>query len=360
LQPQAISGSVSRMPDFTRRSLLLLTPLSLRPFSGLRVLDSSSSSQRSFPFQDRDLVREVVGASHGSLARVKELVTAMPALARASWDWGFGDHEAAIDAASHMGNRPIAEFLIANGARPTIFTMAMLGRLDVVKGMVDALPGVQQTRGPHGITLLAHAKVGGAEAAGVVSYLEQLGDADPRYPNLPLSESELAALTGDYAIENGSLKFKGQQYTLAGSFTWDETTGIASSLVMTMQLGGRNDPVTWKNDGNLTFAFKAGNVSNLTGNITSGGNVYKIDISFTPSDIRKRESPGTITSTLTPVKGGASVKDTGSGTLGIFSTFDGSMDTDVTPVPEPATLLLFASGALTLAGLHRTGSRAQN
>jgi len=161
-------------------------------------------------------------------------------------------------------------------------------------------------------------------------------------------------------IENGSLKFKGQQYTLAGSFTWDETTGIASSLVMTMQLGGRNDPVTWKNDGNLTFAFKAGNVSNLTGNITSGGNVYKIDISFTPSDIRKRESPGTIASTLTPVKGGASVKDTGSGTLGIFSTFDGSMDTDVTPVPEPATLLLFASGALTLAGLHRTGSRAQN
>jgi hypothetical protein len=155
------------------------------------------------------------------------------------------------------------------------------------------------------------------------------------------------------AIENGSLKFNGQQYTLAGSFTWDETTGVASSLVMTMQLGGRNDPVTWRNSGNLTYAFKAGNVSNLTGNITSGGNLYKIDISFTPSNITMRESPGTITSTLTPVKGGASVKNTGSGTLGFFSTFDGSMDLDVTPVPEPGTLLLFASGALTFAGLHR-------
>ena len=56
--------------------------------------------------------------------------------------------------------------------------------------MVDALPGVQRTRGPHGITLLAHAKAGGAQAAEVVSYLERLGDADPRYPNLPLSDAE--------------------------------------------------------------------------------------------------------------------------------------------------------------------------
>jgi hypothetical protein len=197
------------MPPFTRRSFLALAPaVSL---SSSRVLDFSNSfpgvpsSVRSFPFQDRELVRYIVGAAHGNVARVKELVTARPALARASWDWGFGDHEAAIDAASHMGNRPIAEFLIANGARPTIFTMAMLGRVDAVTAMVDALPGVQRTRGPHGITLLAHAKAGGTQAADVVSYLERLGDADPRYPNLPLSDAEQAALTGDYAVDNGTL-----------------------------------------------------------------------------------------------------------------------------------------------------------
>ena len=203
------------MPDFTRRSFLALTPaFSLQPgFPSSRVFEFSNSSfggppssAAPFPFQDRDLVREVVGVSHGNLTRVKELVTARPTLARASWDWGFGDHETAIDASSHMGNRPIAEFLIANGARPTIFTMAMLGRLDAVTAMVDALPGVQRTRGPHGITLLAHAKAGGAQAADVVSYLERLGDADPRYSNLPLSDAEQSALTGDYAVENAAVQ----------------------------------------------------------------------------------------------------------------------------------------------------------
>ena len=77
----------------------------------------------------------MVGVSHGNVARVKELVGRQPALAKVSFDWGFGDWESCIDAASHVGNRDIAEFLIANGARPTIFTAAMLGQLDVVKAL---------------------------------------------------------------------------------------------------------------------------------------------------------------------------------------------------------------------------------
>ena len=75
-----------------------------------------------FPANEPDAAKEIVGVSHGNLARVKELVSARPALARASWDFGYGDWETPIDAASHVGNRPIAEFLIASGARPTIFT----------------------------------------------------------------------------------------------------------------------------------------------------------------------------------------------------------------------------------------------
>jgi hypothetical protein len=69
--------------------------------------------------------------------------------------------------------------------------------------MVEALPGVQRTRGPHGITLLAHAKAGGAAAREVVTYLERLGDADPRYRNLPLTDAQRTALVGDYGFGPG-------------------------------------------------------------------------------------------------------------------------------------------------------------
>jgi hypothetical protein len=131
---------------------------------------------------------------------VKELVSARPALARASWDFGYGDWETPIDAASHVGNRPIAEFLIANGARPTIFTAVMMGQLSIVKDWVEAVPGVQRTRGPHGITMVAHAKAGGPAAATVLKYLEALGDADPRYTDLPLTEADQAAIAGEYVF----------------------------------------------------------------------------------------------------------------------------------------------------------------
>ncbi len=80
--------------------------------------------------------------------------------------------------------------LLAAGARPSIFSAAMLGHLDTVKAFVLASPGVQKTRGPHGLTLLSHARAGGAGAADVVKYLESLGDADVKYTNEPLADAD--------------------------------------------------------------------------------------------------------------------------------------------------------------------------
>jgi hypothetical protein len=145
----------------------------------------------------------MVAVSHGNVARVRELLAGRPALANASWDWGYGDWESALGAASHVGNQEIARLLLAAGARPSIFSAAMFGQLDVVKAFIMASPGIQKTRGPHGLTLLSHARAGGAGAVEVVKYLEALGDADPKYTNEPLTDADRAAIAGTYGFGPG-------------------------------------------------------------------------------------------------------------------------------------------------------------
>jgi hypothetical protein len=159
---------------------------------------TSSVASDVFPVQDPALVKEIVGVSHRDLKRVQELVERQPALARASIDWGFGDWEACIDAASHVGNKPIAEFLLANGARPTIFSAAMMGQLDVVKAFIAARPGVQKNLGPHGLTLMWHAQRGGPDAAPVVQYLTAVGGADIQPATSPLATADRDLLGGKY------------------------------------------------------------------------------------------------------------------------------------------------------------------
>jgi hypothetical protein len=155
------------------------------------------------PAQDPAVVKEAVTTSHGNLVRIRELVEKQPALARSSIDWGFGDWETCIDAASHVGNKPIAELLLGNGARPTIFSAAMMGQLDVVKAFIAARPGLQKTLGPHGITLMSHAKAGGPDAAAVVQYLTTIGDADTPSPTEPLTPADRDAVVGKYVYGAG-------------------------------------------------------------------------------------------------------------------------------------------------------------
>lgn len=150
-----------------------------------------------FPLQDPAQVREMVGVAHGNAERVRELLALRPDLAKAAIDWGFGDWESALGAASHTGNREIALLLLAHGARPTLFSAAMLGHLAVVRATVEAHPGAQRIAGPHGISLLDHARAGGDAATAVVAYLEGLGDAGGE-PEAPLAEAVRERLTGSY------------------------------------------------------------------------------------------------------------------------------------------------------------------
>jgi len=187
----------------TRRHFLTAATVAV-PFSSMAKAapGDRAAPADSFPSHPAELVREVVTVAHFNLARVKELVDARPALARAAWDWGFGDWETALGAASHVGNRPIAEYLIEHGARPSLFSATMLGQLDVVKAFVAAQPGVQRIPGPHSIPLLAHAKAGGDRALPVLQYLESIGDAGAP-PLAPITADDMALLTGTYVYGSG-------------------------------------------------------------------------------------------------------------------------------------------------------------
>ena len=94
--------------SLSRRGFLGLAPAISLAFSSQPAPAPASAPASNFPAQESDIVKEMVGVSHGNLARVKELVSARPALARASWDWGYGDWETAIDAArtSATGRSP--------------------------------------------------------------------------------------------------------------------------------------------------------------------------------------------------------------------------------------------------------------
>jgi hypothetical protein len=126
------------------------------------------------PALDAKLVQEFVGNAHGDLNRVKELLAQESGLINATWDWGGGDFETALGAASHMGRSDIARFLLDHGARLDIFAAAMLGNLDIVKAALTAYPDTLKTPGPHGIPLIAHAQAGGEDAKSVFEYLQSL------------------------------------------------------------------------------------------------------------------------------------------------------------------------------------------
>ena len=124
------------------------------------------------PALEPSLVNEFVLKAHSDFETVKRLLEQEPALLNASWDWGGGDWETALGAASHMGRRDIALFLLDHGAPLDVFAAAMLGETDVVRAMLARHPGLVDARGPHGIPLHVHAEKGGDEARAVLDLVE--------------------------------------------------------------------------------------------------------------------------------------------------------------------------------------------
>ncbi len=200
--------------DLDRRALLTTAPLALGTFllDPTRAVSAETAAavagkpllHEHYPSQEAEAIKEVVGAAHFSLEKVQALVDERPELAGSAWDWGFGDWETALGAASHTGNYEIAEYLIANGARPDIFTAVMMGNLPAVRALVEAHPGLQSMPGPHGIPMRRHAELGGERAEEVLAYLDEIGGADRGARTEPLL-IEQEAYVGGYTFGSDTL-----------------------------------------------------------------------------------------------------------------------------------------------------------
>ncbi len=150
---------------FLKTSSLGLALTSLAPAVSLA---RSFKSQETPPL-DVKLVKAFVVAGHKNLGQVKEMLQEHPNLIFSSYDWGNGDFEQAIEGAGHLGNKEIARYLIAQGARVSLFVLTMLGQTDLVIPTLEAFPDLVFAKGPHGFTLLHHAKVG--QASELEAYL---------------------------------------------------------------------------------------------------------------------------------------------------------------------------------------------
>lgn len=106
----------------------------------------------------QEFVEPFVIAAHGNLTKVKELLAQNPALLNVPWT---KVDETALQAASHMGRRDIAEYLLAHGAPLNIFTAAMLGLCARVAEFLQNDPSLANAKGVHGISLMYHAALSG-------------------------------------------------------------------------------------------------------------------------------------------------------------------------------------------------------
>lgn len=183
----------------TRRGFLTGTAVATAGLMARPAVAETAAPGAGFPATDPERARQIVGVSHFDVDQVRALLAEDRGLALACWDWGFGDWETALGAASHTGRHEIAEVLIAHGARPDLFTLAMMDRVDAVRAICEASPGIQEARGPHGITLLSHAIHGKAER--VEAYLRELGGAGVGETSLGLPEDQHDVYLGEYGFD---------------------------------------------------------------------------------------------------------------------------------------------------------------
>jgi uncharacterized protein len=111
-----------------------------------------------------DPIRQFVGASHGDLETVKRILAEHPEYLNVVYEWAPGNFETPLQAASHVGSRHIAEYLLEQGAPLTVITAAMMADEANFNRLLQEDPERIHEKGGHGISLLFHAAIGGKQS----------------------------------------------------------------------------------------------------------------------------------------------------------------------------------------------------
>lgn len=106
-------------------------------------------------------IQGIVFPAHGNIDVVKAELAREPRLVQARL---LQFDEAPIEAASHVGNVEIADYLLGRGARFKIQAACMLGMLQAVEAFLDARPELVTQPGAHGLPLMYHAAHSGKVA----------------------------------------------------------------------------------------------------------------------------------------------------------------------------------------------------
>ena len=192
----------------TRRDLLQFAPvaLSAKAFPQMaRRLNNLEDARKGnsidlpeqYPAYSAELIKTIVAVAHFDLNKLKDLIDPHPHLVKSAWDWGFGDWETPLGAACHMGRRDVAEYLLSKGAAPSLFSWVLFGDLHMVQQTLEHQPGIQRVAGPHSISVVAHARMGGKQSEPILQYLRSLKDADSARP-IALSDEDRTSICGTY------------------------------------------------------------------------------------------------------------------------------------------------------------------
>jgi len=106
------------------------------------------------------VINEFVGASHGNLARMKEMLDLYPKLAHANASWD----ELAVEAGAHVGFKEGVHLMIDLGAPVSLPTAAMLGKTAHVRRLLAEDPGRIWECGAHNMPPIWFPAIGGGEA----------------------------------------------------------------------------------------------------------------------------------------------------------------------------------------------------